>query len=52
MNVNKIFNNDAQITRLLKGESLSVSEAIQKAFIEINEEGAEAAAANGKPPIK
>ncbi|XP_028040587.1 antichymotrypsin-2 isoform X4 [Bombyx mandarina] len=46
MNVNKIFNNDAQITRLLKGESLSVSEAIQKAFIEINEEGAEAAAAN------
>lgn len=48
MGVKRIFNSqEAQLSRLLKNENgLFISKAIQKAFIEINEEGAEAAATN------
>ncbi|KAJ2947179.1 hypothetical protein O0L34_g16538 [Tuta absoluta] len=47
MDVTKVFTTDARLTHLLKGlNNLTVSAAKQKAFIEVNEEGAEAAAAN------
>ena len=48
IDVKQIFDSaNAKLSHLLKGESdLFVSDAIQKAFIEVNEEGAEAAAAN------
>ncbi|XP_013188597.2 antichymotrypsin-2 isoform X7 [Amyelois transitella] len=47
MDVTKIFSSEANLNRLLKGQGdLFVSDAKQKAFIEVNEDGAEAAAAN------
>lgn len=50
LGITKIFNKqNSGLTRILNNdEPLFVSEAIQKAFIEVNEEGAEAAAATGK----
>jgi serpin B len=50
MGVEKLFDERAaRIDNLLSNyQGLFVSSAIQKAFIEVNEEGAEAAAASGK----
>ncbi|XP_072941008.1 antichymotrypsin-2-like [Epargyreus clarus] len=47
MNVTKIFGEEAKLIKLLETDKkLYISNAVQKAFIEVNEEGAEAAAAN------
>lgn len=50
MGIESIFNpNKSGLENMLKSpEPLFVSKAVQKAFIEVNEEGAEAAAATGK----
>jgi serpin B len=48
MGMTKMFSNDAEFNNLLEQpEDLKVSEVVHKAFIEVNEEGAEAAAATG-----
>ncbi|CAG4937214.1 unnamed protein product [Colias eurytheme] len=49
LGVKKIFSpGEAQLTRLLKGDdsTVSINDAVQKAYIQVNEEGSEAAAAN------
>lgn len=53
MGMTKMFSNDAEFNNLLdQPEDLKVSEVVHKAFIEVNEEGAEAAAATGKILMK
>lgn len=48
MNVTKMFGENADFRRLIDSdEPLYVSSAIHKAFIEVNEQGSEAAAATG-----
>ncbi|XP_075970415.1 antichymotrypsin-2-like [Anticarsia gemmatalis] len=47
MNIKRLFNSLARLDNLIDGEEhLHISDAVQKAFIEVNEKGAEAAAAN------
>ncbi|KAL7017863.1 hypothetical protein ACKWTF_010549 [Chironomus riparius] len=53
MGMTKMFSNEAEFNNLLEQpEDLKVSEVVHKAFIEVNEEGAEAAAATGKILMK
>ena len=48
MGIRQIFSKRAEFHELLdSGENLEVSEIVHKAFIEVNEEGAEAAASTG-----
>lgn len=49
MGMGKMFTDAADFSELLNSdEALKVSKVVHKAFIEINEEGAEAAAATGR----
>lgn len=49
MGLDKMFSNSADFSDLLEtNEPLKVSKVVHKAFIEVNEEGAEAAAATGR----
>lgn len=47
MGIKKMFSDQADLTGMVEGESLAVSDAIQKTFMDVNEEGTEAAAATG-----
>jgi serpin B len=52
MGMERMFSESAEFDDLLEQDvSMKVSKAIHKAFIEVNEEGAEAAAATGKLSI-
>lgn len=48
MGMNTMFSGKADFSGIMEGEKLAVSEAIQKTFMDVNEEGTEAAAATGK----
>lgn len=49
MGMTKMFSNAAEFDNMLEQpEELKVSKVLHKAFIEVNEEGTEAAAATGK----
>ncbi len=47
LEVKSLFENDANLSGINGKHNLKVSSAIHKAYIEVNEEGAEVAAANG-----
>lgn len=48
MGVYELFSDNADLSRLLEdNESLSISDAFHKAYIEIDEEGSEAATSSG-----
>ncbi|XP_049822342.1 antichymotrypsin-2-like [Aethina tumida] len=50
MGLENIFRSEADFSKMITGNGkLSISKVIQKAFIEVNEEGSEAAAATGVP---
>lgn len=49
MGVSSIFSSSAGITQILgNNESLEVSKGVQKAFLEVDEEGSKAASSSGK----
>lgn len=43
-----MFSDNANFSGMTRAKSLSVGKVIQKAFIEVNEEGSEATTATGK----
>lgn len=49
LGLENLFSSQCNLSRMIDGnEPLFVSKVIQKAYIEVNEEGAEAAAVTGK----